>query len=63
MSSTSLLASLVSDEKLAVTLLGFACKLSNQFSLVAFKVFSVLYHSTRVCLGVDLFVFILLGIH
>ena len=62
MSSTSLLASLVSDEKLAVTLLGFACKLSNQFSLVAFKIFSVLYHSTRMCLGVDIFVFILLGI-
>ena len=63
MSSISLLASLVSDEKLAVTLLEFACKLSNQFSLVAFKIFSVLYHSTRMCLGVDLFEFILLGIH
>lgn len=63
MSSTSLLTSLVSDEKLAVTLWGFACKLSNQFSLVTFKIFSVLYHSTRMSLGVDLFVFILLGIH
>lgn len=61
MSSHYLLASTVSDERLAVSLIEALFYVKSQFSLSALKILSlVLYGLTIMYSGVDLFVLIVL---
>ena len=62
MSSHCPFASLVSDEKLTVKLIDDSLYVISHFSLAAFKMISLSFDNFIImCLGVDLFTFILLG--
>ena len=53
-------------EKSAVDLIGISLYVMNHFSLAVFKIFSLpltLNIFTMMCVGVNLFAFILLGVH
>lgn len=64
MSSHCLLVSTVSNDKSAVNLIGIAQYNLSHLPLTAFKVFSLSFKIfTMMFLGVDFFMFILVGVH
>ena len=63
MSSHCLLASMISDGKSAVNFIVDSSCMRSCFSLVAFKISSVFNNLTTICLGVDSYEFIQLGVH